>query len=295
MVEVAVVGSLNHDITVWVPHRPAPDETMHGDRVAEFRGGKGANQAVAAARLGARVSMVGAVGDDARGTFLVEGLAAEGIDHSHVVRADEPTGVAVITVDPEDVSIIVVAGANGRLSPAHVGEASEVIARADVLLLQGEVPAATARRAAELARDSSTLVVFNPAPFNDVAPAVLPLTDVLVVNRGEAAQVAELGDSGAAADVVVTTLGAEGCVVMLRGDGSSTQTSIGAFEATMVDPTGAGDCFVAALAVAMGEGRSPVDAARFAAAAGSLAVEVEGAQPSMPLRSAVEVRLGGVG
>ncbi|MEZ5281626.1 MAG: ribokinase [Acidimicrobiales bacterium] len=295
MVEVAVVGSLNHDITVWVPHRPAPDETMHGDRVAEFRGGKGANQAVAAARLGARVSMVGAVGDDARGTFLVDGLAAEGIDHSHVVRADEPTGVAVITVDPEDVSIIVVAGANGRLSPAHVGEAADVIARADVLLLQGEVPAPTARRAAELARASSTLVVFNPAPFNDVAPAVLPLTDVLVVNRGEAAQVAELGDRVSAADVVVTTLGADGCVVTQRGDVSPARTSIGAFEAAMVDPTGAGDCFVAALAVAIGEGRSPVDAARFAAAAGSLAVEVEGAQPSMPLRSAVEVRLGGAG
>ncbi|MCP3938952.1 MAG: ribokinase [Actinomycetia bacterium] len=280
---VVVVGSLNHDITVWVPRRPNPDETLHGDRIAEFRGGKGANQAVAAARLEADVSMVGAVGADARGTFLLDGLDAEGIDHSLVDRVDTPTGVALITVDPTDVSIIVVAGANGTVGEDVANAACDSIAAADVLLLQGEIPAAAARRAAQIAREHRTLVVFNPAPVNEVAAAVLELTDVLVVNRGEAASIGPVDT-----DLVVTTLGAEGCVVSENGYA----TRIEPFEADMVDPTGAGDCFVAALAVSLAEGSEPVDAARFASAAGSLAVESEGAQPSLPSRSAVEARLG---
>ncbi|MDG2114335.1 MAG: PfkB family carbohydrate kinase, partial [Actinomycetota bacterium] len=111
---IVVVGSLNHDITVWVPHRPRPDETLHGSRVEEFRGGKGANQAVAAARLGADVSMVGCVGTDARAAFLLDGLDTDRVDRTHVRQVDEPTGVALITVDPEDVTIVVVSGANAK-------------------------------------------------------------------------------------------------------------------------------------------------------------------------------------
>lgn len=283
---VVCVGSLNHDITVWVPRRPGPDETIHGDRVAEFRGGKGANQIVAASRLGAEASMVGCVGNDARGGFLLEGLDLDGVDHRHVFRVDEPTGVALITIDPEDVSIIVVAGANAALSAEMVEESGETITAADVLLLQGEVGAAAAVAAARIAREAGTRVVFNPAPFNEVAPAVLPLADVVIVNRGEARMLAEVAPK-VEVETLVTTLGAGGSEVRFRGE----VTLVEGFEAVVVDPTGAGDCFAAALAVALAEGADPVAAARFANAAGSRAVEVAGAQPSMPTRAQVEDRL----
>ena len=282
MARIVCVGSLNHDITVWVPRRPDADETLHGERVAEFRGGKGANQIVAAARLGAEASMVGCVGVDGRGDFLLGGLDIDGVEHGHVRRVDVPTGVAVITVDPDDVSIIVVSGANGALDPAMVVEARDSIERADALLLQGEVPAAAALQAAQIAADADTLVVFNPAPFNDVAPAVIPLTDVLVVNRQEAT---ELGP--VECQIQVTTLGQFGCDITI--DGSTEH--VPPFDANTVDPTGAGDCFVAALAVGLAEGMSPVEAASFANAAGSIAVEKSGAQPALPTRRAVEERL----
>jgi len=279
---IVCVGSLNYDITVWVPRRPGPDETLHGTRVAEFRGGKGANQIVAAARLGADATMIGCVGDDPRGEFLIEGLDLDGIDRSHVGTVDEPTGVAIITIDPEDVAIIVVAGANGALSPEAVESGASSIIAADVLLLQGEVPVGAAVRAAEIARASDTTVVFNPAPYNDVAPAVAPLADVIIVNRQEAA---ELGQTDVA--VLVTTLGPDGCEVQSAG----IREHVASFPAKLVDPTGAGDCFAAAFALGLAESMSPVEAARFANAAGSLAVQVSGAQPAMPSRSAVLTRL----
>lgn len=279
-VRIAVVGSLNHDITVWVPHRPGPDETLHGDRVEEFRGGKGANQAVAAARLGAEVSMVGSVGLDARATFLLDGLAADGVDASHVARVGEPTGVALITVDPDDVSIVVVAGANAATDPELVASAAATITAADALLLQGEIPATAAAEAARIARDAGTTVVFNPAPFNEVADAVVPLADVLMVNRHEAAL---LGD--VPAPVLVTTLGAEGCLVSRHG---AEAIAVAAPSVEVVDPTGAGDCFAAAFAVRFAETDDPVAAAEFAIVAGALAVTVAGAQPSLPTRAAVD-------
>ncbi len=288
---VVCVGSLNHDIAVWVPRRPRPDETIHGDRVEEFRGGKGANQIVAAARLGAHTTMIGCVGEDPRGDFLLSGLDQDGVDRSGVVRVPDPTGVALITIDPEDVSIIVVAGANAALSPEMVERSAESIISADVLLLQGEVGARAAVVAARIARDGRTRVVFNPAPFNDVAPVVLPLADVVIVNREESRLLAETaaagGSDGWAVETVVTTLGGAGSEVRHR----EVVTAVPGFEATVVDPTGAGDCFAAALAVALAEGSDPVSAARFANAAGSRAVEVAGAQPSMPTRDQVEARL----
>lgn len=285
-VRVVVVGSLNHDITVWVPHRPGPDETLHGDRVAEFRGGKGANQAVAAARLDADVLMVGCVGTDARAEFLVSGLDQDKIDRRYVSRAEAPTGVAFITVDPDDVSIVVVAGANGELTSDLVVEAAAVIADADVLLLQGESPTLAAVSAARIARDAGTLVVFNPAPYNEVAAAVVPYADVLMVNRHEAQLLAD--DVGeVAVPIVVTTLGADGALVAERG----VETMVPAFTATVVDPTGAGDCFAAAFSVRFAEAGDAIEAATFAAAAGACAVETAGAQPSLPTRAQVQDRL----
>ena len=272
-VRAIVVGSLNYDITVWVSRRPEGDETVHGDRCEENGGGKGANQAVAAARLGAEVSMVGSVGSDSRGDYLVSQLDAAGIDRKHVFRGSGSTGTALITIDPEDVSIVVIAGTNGELGSANVELASSEISRADVLLLQGEVGVEAARTAAVLAAAASTKVVFNPAPFNEVVPAVLPLADVVIVNRREAEQ---LGD--VQVPVLITTLGARGCEVKVGSD----ITTIEAPKVEVADPTGAGDAFVGAFSVAYVDTEDAVAAALIAVRAGAAAVRGVGAQPSMP-------------
>jgi len=279
---VVCVGSLNHDIAVWVPRRLGPDETLIGTRLAEFRGGKGANQIVAAARAGADAAMVGAVGADGRGEGLVAGLGADGVDHRYVVRLEGvPTGVAIPIVTADgDVSVIVIPGANAALTPAMVEAAASVITGSDVLLLQGEVPADAAARAAHLARDAGVRVVVNPAPVNEVAEAVVPLADVVIVNRDEAARIGSVP-----AERLVTTLGADG--VDVAG------TRVPAFRVPVVDPTGAGDAFCGAMAVALAEGRDLAEAARVGAAAGACAVQVAGAEPSMPHRAAIDALLAG--
>ena len=307
---IAVVGSLNADVTLWVPRRPSPDETMHARRIGWFRGGKGANQAVAAARLGAHVVMVGRVGDDEQGRWLRSGLAAEGIDCRHVRSAPEPTGLAVITVDPDDVSIVVAAGANASLDAAGVQAASAQISAADVLLLQGEVSADAARTAAEIARQHDALVVLNPAPYNDVAPAVLPLADIVIVNRAESEQMRRSG-AGAPAlrpdAVLVETRGAAGCVVAaLRTAEPAPQTqdspdtpadtadsiTVGAPQVDVVDATGAGDAFAGAFAVGIASGATVEQAARLAVRAGAWAVTVAGAQPSLPTMAQLQEAAG---
>lgn len=273
VVRAIVVGSLNYDITVWVPRRPEVDETLHGDRCEENAGGKGANQAVAAARLGAEVAIVGCVGSDSRGDYLVAQLDAADVNREHVYRGSNSTGTALITIDPEDVSIVVIAGANGELDSAKVELASAEISAADVLLLQGEVGVNAARTAALVAAAAATKVIFNPAPFNEVVPAVLPLADVVIVNRHEAEQ---LGD--VQVPVVITTLGAQGCEVKVGSD----VTMVDAPAVEVVDPTGAGDAFVGAFAVAYVDTEDAVAAALIAVRAGAAAVSSVGAQPSMP-------------
>ena len=310
---IAVVGSLNADVTLWVPRRPSPDETMHAERIEWFRGGKGANQAVAAARLGAEVVMVGRVGDDEQGQWLRSGLEAEGIDCRHVISVEVPTGLAVITVDPDDVSIVVAAGANASLDADGVQAAAAEIAAADALLLQGEVSAESARAAAEIAREHGVTVVLNPAPFNDVALAVLALADIVIVNRAEAEQLDRLCIQDSASSVcpdirgnapelrsdtvLVETRGAAGCVVYPPGatdparqsppsSGSPQDMADGitvpAPQVAAVDATGAGDAFAGAFAVGVASGAAVEEAARLAVRAGAWAATVAGAQPSLP-------------
>ena len=270
---VVVVGSLNYDITVWVPRRPQGDETLHGSKCEENAGGKGANQAVAASRLEAEVTMIGCVGPDSRGDYLLAELDAVGVSRDHVYRGSRATGTALITIDPEDVSIVVIAGANAELDAGRVERAAPEISKADVLLLQGEVGVEAARTAALVAAAASTKVVFNPAPFNEVAAGVLPLADVVIVNRHEREQ---LGD--VSLPILVTTLGAEGCEVRVGSD----ITKIEAPDVEVVDPTGAGDAFVGAFSVAFVDTGDPVAAALIAVRAGAVAVTSVGAQPSMP-------------
>jgi ribokinase len=275
-VRIACFGSMNHDLTLWVPHPPAPDETIRAHRVAEFLGGKGANQAVAARRLGADVSMIGRVGDDASGVRILDDLGAEGIDTRHVHVTPGLTGRAVpIVSDDGQVSIIIVAGANGAVGRADADDAAEEIAGSDVLLLQGEVGASASGRAAEIAREAGRIVVFNPAPVPDRSDLVLEHHPIIVANSHEALEM-RLESS----EDVIVTLGSAGVQIGA--------TRVSAFPTEVIDPTGAGDAFCAAMAVALAEGAEIVEACRFGAAAGALAVGVAGAVPSMPTRARVD-------
>ncbi len=283
--KVVSFGSLNYDLSIWLDRLPGPDETLRAQRMEAFTGGKGANQATAAAQLGATAHMVGCVGDDDRGRWLLDVLNGSGVDTSLVRVVEEPTGTAVPLITAADVSIVIVAGANASTGVADADAAAQVIASADVLLLQGEVGAAGARRAAQAARSGGTTVVFNPAPVDPfLVEAVAPLTDILVMNRAEQAQVAAIGPDTSQCETIIT-LGSRGAQL--------DDVLVPSYPADVVDPTGAGDAFCGALGVALAEGLALIEAVRFANAAGALAVATPGAQPSMPTRSAVESLLDG--
>ncbi len=296
---VLVVGSLNMDLVVPVPRHPKPGETVVGGDLRRFPGGKGANQAVAAARLGARVRMIGRVGADAYGTELKRGLEAEGIETADVAELDAPTGVALIGVSEDGQNAIVVSpGANARLRPEDL--APERFAGAGVAVLQLETPLATVRRAAELGRAAGARVLLNAAPAQALPEGLLKAVDLLVVNEFEAAQVAGArepeGPEEALAlarelarrvPVAVVTLGARGLVwAGVEGEGV-----LPAFEVRAVDTTAAGDAFVGGLAAALAAGEPLQPALRFASAAGALAATRPGAQPSLPNKEAVETLL----
>lgn len=303
-VPICVVGSLNMDLVVRTPRLPQAGETVSGGPFGTYLGGKGANQAVAAARLGAAVSMVGRVGGDAFGDALRSGVQQAGVDVRHVVALPEvASGVALIAVDASGQNAIIIApGANGALTPADVDSAEEAIAGARVLLLQLETPLPAVQRAAELARAADTTVVLNPAPAQALPPDLLALVDFLIPNEHEAAIL--LGEPGFAGDAarqavdlrevtgvgnVVMTLGGRG-VILVSGT-ESTPHVVQPHAVTVVDTTAAGDAFVGAFAVALAEGRAPQEAVRWGNAAGALAVTRSGAQPSLPTRVEVEALL----
>jgi ribokinase len=282
---IAVVGSINLDLVVAVDRHPAPGETVVGGDCRQLPGGKGANQAVAAARLGAEVAMVGRVGADAQGAWLREGLWTEGVQVEYV-REDRqaPTGVAMIAVDARGENTIVVSpGANARVDARDVAAAREVVGGAEVVLVQHEVPPEAV--AAAIATASGT-VVLNPAPARGLAAPV----DVLVPNRGELETLAggrgdpvTLARSIAAAGAVVVTLGAEGAVVV-EGDRAE---RVRAPHVEAVDSTGAGDAFCGALAEAMAGGATVVEAARWAVRVAAVSVTRPGAQGGLPRREDV--------
>jgi len=292
---VAVVGSLNMDLVVWAPRRPQPGESLPGTRFAMFLGGKGFNQAVAAARLGATVAMIGRVGTDPFGDSLLAALKREGIAAHHVARdAGAATGVALPLVEPDGTnSIVVVLGANLALSPQDIDQALETIATVDALLLQLEVPQATVLHAARIAHAAGVLVILNPAPAQTLLPELVALSDWLVPNEVEAAMLTgEEGDPALAGRHLLAQ-GARGVVITLGHEGALVMTPQGeqrfpAFPVTPVDTTAAGDAFCGALAVALAEGQPIAAAVRFANAAGALATTVAGAEPSLPKREAVQ-------
>lgn len=305
---ICVIGSLNMDLVVRTPRFAQPGETILGGPFATYPGGKGANQAVAAARLGADVSFVGCVGEDAYGEEFRRVLQFEGIDVTHLqTKKDVATGVGVIAIDERGQnSIIVALGANLALTPADVDAAMEVIQAADVVMLQLEIPMETNAHVLARGEEFKAAIMLNAAPAQRVADAILEEVDVLIFNEVEGAAIAsQTGKQPSKDDLIqhvpyggnaikVMTLGDCGAVSCTAGD---TIEDYPAFQVATVDTVGAGDCFCGALAVALAE--DPLaevrlaDAIRFASAAAALSVTRHGAIPSMPKRVEVEVFLRG--
>jgi ribokinase len=288
--DLLVVGSANADLVIGVERRPAAGETVLGSDLSVHPGGKGANQAVAAARLGARTALLARVGDDAYGRLLLDSQRAAGVDTVGVLVGGAPTGVALITVDPSgDNSIVVSPGANGRLTPADVRAASSLFQASRVVSTQLEIPLESVQEVVRSLADGSRFVL-NPSPPRPLPREVLDACDPLIVNEHEAKVI--LGDA-AAGDTpedwarillakgprsVVITLGAEGALVAsARG-----MDRVPSVKVDAVDTTGAGDAFTAALAWRLGGGASLAEAAAYAARVGAAAVTRRGAQESYP-------------
>lgn len=304
MSNVVVVGSCNLDLIIEVPALPVPGQTVLGGDIVSRPGGKGANQAVAARRLGADTTFVGAVGDDQFGRTMRTALDAEHLDLRQLVVTDSPTGVALIVVDKAATNQIAVApGANRRLGVEHLTRLAGALTPASVLLLQLEIPVPTCVAAARMARDADALVIVNGAPLTDPNDPdlrlLLALTDVLIVNEGEALRLVPSEEPATTTEewldlaararasgppAVVVTLGACGVVAAEQG----AAFFVPACRVDAVDTTGAGDAFCGAVATALAEKRSLHDAVRRGCAAGALATTAIGAQTSLPTARDVE-------
>ena len=292
MGRVVVLGSLNVDLVTRVRRLPRPGETVSGDDLRRHPGGKGANQAVAAARAGARVRMVGACGTDDAGEVVLAGLVDDGVDVSRVRRlADVPTGTATILVEDGGENVIAIGpGANAHWEDVDVADALRGIAPGDVLLLQLEVPLAVTLAAARTARAAGAVVVLNAAPLEASVPRLLDDVDLLVVNEHEIRAVCGVADgvsgslavalaSSAGLDVVVT-LGADGALLCRPGQPPE-QCAAPAVDA--LDTVGAGDTFAGYLAAGLADGQHHLPAVRRAVTAASVAVTRHGAQTAIPL------------
>ncbi|MEU3102839.1 ribokinase [Streptomyces griseoflavus] len=289
--DLLVVGSANADLVIGVERRPDAGETVLGSDLAVHPGGKGANQAVAAARLGARTALLARVGDDGHGRLLLDSQRTAGVDTVGVLVGGAPTGVALITVDPSgDNSIVVSPGANGRLTPADVRAAGSLFHTSRVVSTQLEIPMETVEEVVRNLAPGSRFVL-NPSPPQPLSAEVLAACDPLIVNEHEAKVI--LGDAGGIGGEpedwarlllakgprsVVVTLGGEGALVA----SAEGVTRVPSVTVHAVDTTGAGDAFTAALAWRLGAGASLADAAAYAARVGAATVTKKGAQVSFP-------------
>ncbi|MFF2517554.1 ribokinase [Streptomyces sp. NPDC058086] len=293
--DLLVVGSANADLVIGVERRPAAGETVLGSDLVVHPGGKGANQAVAAARLGARTALLARVGDDAHGRLLLDSQRAAGVDTAGVLVGGAPTGVALITVDPSgDNSIVVSPGANGRLTPEDVQSAGNLLATSRVVSAQLEIPLETVVEVVRNLAPGSRFVL-NPSPPRALPAEVLAACDPLIVNEHEARVIVgtDLGDSpedwasallALGPRSVVITLGARGALVA-SAEGAARVPSV---KVETVDTTGAGDAFTAALAWRLGLDEPLAEAAAYAARVGAAAVTRAGAQESFPTAEEAE-------
>ena len=291
---ILVVGSSNIDLVASVDRLPSRGETVLGYRFAQSFGGKGANQAVAAARAGAEVAFLSKLGADANGRLIEQHLAAQGLSRPILLRdAEFPTGVAMILVDHSgENQIAVVPGSNGRLTPADLRQHRELIAGARVLLLQMEIPRETVFEALRLGRECGLTTILNPAPAAPLPSDLLRLMDILTPNESEAQALTGSADPAEAAriltdrgvGIVVVTCGANGAFLATGND----VTHIPGFLVETIDSTGAGDAFNGAVACAVAEGVPIKSAIERANAAGALATTGRGAQESMPTKDDIE-------
>jgi ribokinase len=297
--KIVIIGSSNTDMVIRTPRIPRPGETVLGGEFFMASGGKGANQAVAAARAGGDVHFIARVGDDVFGRQSLDGFVGDGIHTVHIFQdKDAPSGVALIVVGPDGENCIAVAsGANARLAVADVRKAKAAITSADMVLMQLESPLETVREAAEIAASAGVPVILNPAPARALDDDILSrvayitpneteaeiLTGITLINKPDLARAADtLLAKGMKA--VLITLGAKGVYVATR----EKKEVVPAFKVIPVDTTAAGDAFNGALAVALAEGRPLFEAARFANAAAALATTKMGAQPSLAIRTDIE-------
>ena len=298
---IIVIGSINLDLIATVERLPAPGETVSGNGFSTAPGGKGANQALAAARAGAKVRMVGAIGKDAFAGEALALLKEGGVDLSAVAEMHAPTGIALILVGGDGENMIsVVPGANASVLPGDLAKA--LLAKGDVVLFQNEIPLETVEAALDAARDAGAVTVLNTAPFRTEAAAFIAKADHVVANETEFDLYAEAlalpaGDRPARMRAfaektgrsVIVTLGGDGVLAASPGD----FVQVPALKIVPVDPVGAGDTFCGYLAAGLSSGLPLQDALRRAAAAGSLACLKPGAQPAIPLKAEVDAALTG--
>lgn len=297
--KILVVGSLNIDLVVTVPQLPQIGETILGGKFATFPGGKGANQAVAAARMGATVSMIGLVGNDDFGQTLRQVAAQDGIDTKHIeIDPKEATGIALITVDADGRNTIVVAsGANLALTRHHIQAAKQAFSAIDVLVTQLESPLEAVNEAVNLAAKSGIHVVLNPAPAQPLGAELLSKVEFFIPNEREAMQVAGVNSLEAAVQKLLS-LGVRNLIITLGEQGVLLVTPEGreqfpAHKVPAIDTVAAGDAFVGAFSNGIAQGMRVAEAVRLGNAAAAISVTRRGAQPSMPTRTEVNDFLGG--
>jgi ribokinase len=295
---VVVIGSINMDLVARTPRIPLAGQTLTGIDFATTPGGKGANQAVAAARLGAHVQMIGAVGNDVFSETLLSNLANDAIDTRAVARIPGPSGVAQIQVaDNGQNSIVVVPGANGAVTPALIRQHADLIQAAGIVLLQLEIPLATVLAACELCASTNVPVILDPAPAASLPDAIWPTLAWFTPNETELGMYTGNGFPPETAAKQLLARGVHGVALKRGAEGVYIATSseepaqVQAFHVKAIDTVAAGDCFNGAFAVALIEGSSPAAAARFASAAAAISVTRRGAQAAMPTREEVDAFL----
>ncbi len=294
---IVVIGSINVDMTVQVPHLPKAGETVIGGTFTQANGGKGANQAVAASRAGGEVTFIACVGDDALGAELTQYFQKEGICTDFIFKEKNvATGIALIMVDEKGTnSIAVASGANAKLGSPHIDQARQAILQADIVILQLEIPLETVIYAVDLAKQMGKKILLNPAPAQKLPKDLLSKIDILIPNEIEAEMLTgvrfEEGDRKTGelllsfgVGTVIITLGEKGCYLI---DHQSAK-QIPAPKVKAIDTTAAGDIFCGTLAVGLAEHKTLVEAVRFAIAASALSVTRLGAQPSAPYRKEIE-------
>ena len=296
--KILVIGSSNTDMTVKSPTLPKPGETIIGGDFLMGPGGKGANQAVAAKRLGGDVSFVCKVGRDIFGDNAIATYAKEGLDTSEILRSDKPSGVALILVDGEGENCISVAsGANGDITPADIEGKRALIESAGILLLQLEMPTESVLKAAQIAHEAGVYVILNPAPACKLPAEIFPNVDLMTPNQTESEFFTGVHvcdeESAAKAAAALRNMGVGDIVMTMGSKGSMGFTASGeqfftpAKKVKAVDATAAGDTFCGALAVALSEGKTLQEAALFATSASALTVQKRGAQESIPYRNEI--------